>query len=78
MIAEANGAAAGGGLALVLAADLRIASTGAVFAVSFMRVGFSGCDIGTSWMLPRLVGAGRAHELIHATAVPVAHQAARP
>jgi enoyl-CoA hydratase len=64
VIAEVNGAAAGGGLALVLASDLRIASTSAVFAVSFMRVGFSACDIGTSWMLPRLVGAGRAHELM--------------
>jgi enoyl-CoA hydratase len=64
VIAAVNGAAAGGGLALVCAADLRIASTSAVFAVSFIRVGFSGCDIGTSWMLPRLVGAGRAHELM--------------
>ena len=64
VIAAVNGPAAGGGLALVLAADLRIASTDAVFAVSFMRVGFSACDMGTSWMLPQLVGAGRAHELM--------------
>jgi enoyl-CoA hydratase len=64
VIAQVNGAAAGGGLALVLAADLRIAATDVVFAVSFMRVGFSACDMGTSWMLPRLVGAGRAHELM--------------
>ncbi|MBV6756156.1 enoyl-CoA hydratase/isomerase family protein [Rhodococcus opacus] len=63
-VAAVNGAAAGGGLALVLACDIRIASEDAVFAVSFIRVGFSGCDIGTSWMLPRLVGAGRAHELM--------------
>jgi enoyl-CoA hydratase len=64
VIAQVNGPAAGGGLALALASDLRIASTDAVFAVSFMRVGFSACDMGTSWMLPRLVGAGRAHELM--------------
>ncbi|GAB2964031.1 enoyl-CoA hydratase-related protein [Amycolatopsis acidiphila] len=64
VIAAVNGPAAGGGLALVLAADLRLASTSAVFAVSFLKVGFSGCDIGTSWLLPRLVGAGRAHELM--------------
>jgi len=64
VIAEVNGPAAGGGLALVLACDLRIASLDAVFAVSFMRVGFSACDMGTSWMLPQLVGAGRAHELM--------------
>jgi enoyl-CoA hydratase len=63
-VAAVNGAAAGGGLALVLACDVRIAAESAVFAVSFIRVGFSGCDIGTSWMLPRLVGAGRAHELM--------------
>ncbi|PPJ25831.1 enoyl-CoA hydratase [Nocardia nova] len=63
-VAAVNGAAAGGGLALVSACDIRIASDSAIFAVSFIRVGFSGCDIGTSWMLPRLVGAGRAHELM--------------
>ncbi len=63
-VAAVNGAAAGGGLALVSACDIRIASDSAEFAVSFIRVGFSGCDIGTSWMLPRLVGAGRAHELM--------------
>lgn len=63
-IAAVNGAAAGGGFALVCACDIRIAVQSAVFAVSFIRVGFSGCDIGTSWMLPRIVGAGRAHELM--------------
>jgi enoyl-CoA hydratase/carnithine racemase len=49
---------------LVCACDVRLASADAQFAVSFIRVGYSGCDIGTSWMLPRLVGAGRAHELM--------------
>ena len=64
MIAAVNGAAAGGGLALVCAADIRIASTRALFAVSFIRAGYSACDIGLSWLLPRIVGAGRAHELM--------------
>lgn len=64
VIAKVNGAAAGGGLALVCAADLRIAASSAQFAVSFIRVGYSGCDVGVSWLLPRLVGAGRAHELM--------------
>jgi enoyl-CoA hydratase/carnithine racemase len=64
VISQVNGPAAGGGLALVLASDLRLAATEAVFAVSFMRVGFSACDMGTSWLLPHLVGAGRAHELM--------------
>lgn len=64
VIAAVNGAAAGGGLALVCASDVRIGATGAVFAVSFIRAGYSACDIGVSWLLPRIVGAGRAHELM--------------
>jgi enoyl-CoA hydratase/carnithine racemase len=64
VIAAVNGPAAGGGLALVLASDVRLGSADAVFAVSFIRAGFSACDIGTSWLLPRIVGAGRAHELM--------------
>lgn len=64
VIAAVNGPAAGGGLALVLASDIRIAAPSAVFAVSFIRAGFSACDIGVSWLLPRIVGAGHAHELM--------------
>jgi len=64
VIAAVNGPAAGGGLALVCASDIRLASASAVFATSFIRIGVTGCDIGTSWLLPRLVGAGRAHELM--------------
>lgn len=64
VIAAVNGAAAGGGLALVLASDIRIAADSAVFAVGFIRAGFSACDIGLSWLLPRIVGAGAAHELM--------------
>jgi enoyl-CoA hydratase/carnithine racemase len=64
VIAAVNGPAAGGGLALVCASDIRIASATAVFSTSFIRIGVTGCDIGTSWLLPRLVGAARAHELM--------------
>jgi enoyl-CoA hydratase len=64
VIAAVNGPAAGGGLALVLGSDIRIAATSARFNVAFIRIGLSACDIGVSWMLPRLVGAGRAHELM--------------
>lgn len=64
VIAAVNGAAAGGGLALVCASDIRIAATPAFFKVSFITAGFSACDIGVSWLLPRLVGAGNAHELM--------------
>lgn len=64
VIAAVNGPAAGGGLALVCASDIRLAATSAVFAVSFIRAGFSACDIGVSWLLPRIIGAGPAHELM--------------
>ncbi|MFT4287947.1 enoyl-CoA hydratase/isomerase family protein [Nocardioides sp.] len=64
VIAAVNGPAAGGGLALVLASDVRLAAPEAVFAVSFIKAGFSACDVGVSWLLPRIVGAGRAHELM--------------
>jgi len=64
VVAAVNGPATGGGLALVLAADVRIASTAATFGTAFVRLGISGCDIGTSWLLPRLIGAGRSTELM--------------
>lgn len=64
VIAAVNGPAAGGGLALVCASDIGIAAPSAVFAVSFIRAGYSACDIGVSWLLPRIIGAGRAHELM--------------
>lgn len=64
IICAANGAASGGGLALLLGSDIRMASTTAKMNAAFVRIGLSACDIGTSWLLPRLVGAGRAHELM--------------
>jgi enoyl-CoA hydratase len=64
VIAAVNGPAAGGGFALVLGSDIRIGSTSARFNAAFIRIGLSACDIGTSWLLPRLVGASRAQELM--------------
>ena len=64
VIAAVNGPAAGGGFALVMGSDIRLAAPTARFNAAFVRIGLSACDIGTSWMLPRLVGAGRAHELM--------------
>jgi enoyl-CoA hydratase len=64
VIAAVNGAAAGGGLALVLASDIRIAARSAVFRAAFANIGVSNCDMGTSWLLPRIVGAARAQELM--------------
>ena len=64
LIAAVNGAATGGGLALALAADIRIASERARFGVAFTRLGLSACDVGMSWLLPRIVGLAHASELM--------------
>jgi enoyl-CoA hydratase len=64
VIAAVNGPAAGGGFALVLGSDVRLAARSARFNAAFIRIGLSACDIGTSWVLPRLVGAARSQELM--------------
>jgi enoyl-CoA hydratase len=64
VIAAVHGAAVGGGLAISLAADLRVASDDAVFGAQFIRVGLSSCDVGTSYWLPRVVGPTIAAELM--------------
>lgn len=64
VIAAVHGAAVGGGLALALASDLRLAAPDAYFASHFIRVGLSSCDVGTSYWLPRVVGPTVAAELM--------------
>jgi len=64
VIAAVNGPAAGLGFALCLACDIRYASSQAVFRAAFINIGVSNCDMGTSWLLPRLIGASRSHELM--------------
>jgi enoyl-CoA hydratase len=64
VIAAVNGPAVGGGLGIAAACDLRIASRSAVFCTQFIKLGISGCDIGISYNLPKIVGATRAAELI--------------
>jgi enoyl-CoA hydratase len=64
LVAAVNGPATGGGLAIALAADVRIAAPEARFNVAFVRLGLSGADVGVSWMLPRVVGMGHASELM--------------
>src|SRR5260370_25908589 len=64
IIALLQGAAAGGGFALALAADIRIATRSARMNCAFIKLGLGGCDIGTSYFLPRLVGVSVASELI--------------
>ena len=62
-IAAVNGPCAGAGLSWACAADVRIASTSAVFTTAFLRAGQTG-DYGATWLLPRLLGAARARELL--------------
>ncbi len=68
-IAQVPGAAAGAGLSLALACDMRIAAASARFVTAFARVGYSG-DFGGSYFLTRLVGTAKARELYY-TADPV-------
>src|ERR671934_576404 len=64
IIASVNGVAAGAGAVIALAADLRILARSASFAFLFTKVGLSGGDMGSAYLLPRLVGLGRATELL--------------
>lgn len=64
VIAAVNGPAAGGGLGLALASDIRIAAPSAYFLASFINLGLSAGEMGTSYILPRLVGMGRASEIL--------------
>jgi enoyl-CoA hydratase/carnithine racemase len=64
VIAAVNGVAVGGGLAFTLVSDIRIASEQARFGSVFIKAGFSSMDMGTSYLLPKIVGAGVARELM--------------
>src|SRR6266568_153410 len=64
IIAAVNGVAAGAGAVIALAADLRLLAKSASFAFLFTKVGLAGADMGSAYLLPRLVGFGRATELL--------------
>jgi enoyl-CoA hydratase len=64
IVAAVNGAAYGGGLALACAADVRIAAASARFCSAFIRTGLSGTDIGITYLLPRLIGASHAFDMV--------------
>ena len=64
VLAAVNGPAFGGGLALAAACDLRIASTSARFCSAFIKTGLTGTDVGITYLLPRLIGASRAFDMI--------------
>ena len=59
-----HGAACGGGFNFVLASDIRLAGRSAKMNVAFVKLGLSGCELGTSYFLPKLVGASVASELM--------------
>jgi enoyl-CoA hydratase/carnithine racemase len=65
VIAAVDGVCAGAGAILAMAADLRYAAPSAKVAFLFVRVGLAGCDMGACAMLPRIIGQGRASELLY-------------
>ena len=64
VIAALNGTTAGAGAVIAAACDIRIAAESARIAFLFPKVGLSGADMGAAWLLPRLVGFGRASEIL--------------
>jgi enoyl-CoA hydratase/carnithine racemase len=64
VIAAVNGVAAGAGAVIALASDFRLLARSATFAFLFTKVGLAGADMGSAYLLPRLIGLGRATELL--------------
>ncbi len=64
VIAAVNGVAAGAGAVIALAADIRLVARSASFAFLFTKVGLAGADMGSAYLLPRVIGLGRATELL--------------
>lgn len=64
IVGALNGTVAGAGAVIASACDIRIAAEGAKIAFLFTKVGLSGADMGASWLLPRIIGLGRATELL--------------
>ena len=77
VIAAVNGPAYGGGFGFALACDIRIASESARFCTQFIKLGLGGCDIGVSYTLPRIIGAGPAFDMILTARVVDADEALR-
>lgn len=77
VVAAVNGAAAGAGFSLALAADVRLASPAARFNAAFVKIGLTGGDCGSSWALPRLVGLGHASEILLTGRMVEAEEAVR-
>ena len=74
IIAAVDGVAVGAGAIIAMAADLRLATAQAKCAFLFTRVGLAGCDMGACAMLPRIIGQGRAAELLYTGRVMTAEE----
>jgi enoyl-CoA hydratase/carnithine racemase len=77
IIAALNGTTAGAGAVIAAACDMRIATLSAKIAFLFTKVGLAGADMGAAWLLPRLIGLGRATELLLTGAFITAEEALR-
>lgn len=77
IIAAVDGVAVGAGAIIAMASDLRLATPAAKCAFLFTRVGLAGCDMGACAMLPRIVGQGRAAELLYTGRVMTAPEGER-
>jgi enoyl-CoA hydratase len=77
VLAAVNGPAFGGGLALAAACDLRIAAASASFCSAFIRTGLTGTDVGITYLLPRLIGASQAFDMILTGRTVVSEEAER-
>ena len=75
IICLTQGAVAGGGLAIALAADIIVAAEGAVFHPAFLKLGLSGSELGVAWRLQKTLGISRAREIL-LTVRPVGHEEA--
>jgi enoyl-CoA hydratase/carnithine racemase len=64
VLAALNGTVAGAGAVIAAACDIRVAAESAKIAFLFTKVGLAGADMGAAWLLPRIVGLGRASELL--------------
>jgi enoyl-CoA hydratase/carnithine racemase len=77
ILAAINGIAAGAGAVLALACDLRVMAERSKFAFLFTKVGLTGADMGAAWLLPKVIGTGRAMELLMLGDKVEAHDALR-
>ena len=77
IIAAVDGVCVGAGAIMAMASDLRLATPGAKCAFLFTRVGLAGCDMGACAMLPRIIGQGRAAELLYTGRVMRAEEGER-